>query len=396
MGRAGRWTAAEVATVLLAVSTAASTPAAPQQAPPSGEALVARAAAARARLEKLLPLPGAGKAEDRLTPLAVEHERAAEAARAFCLDTKLYPTPEKALTSWTPGRDRQPGHAEMEMRVSGAIVAHNRFAAALSAAMKSAPEPVGERKLTAEAWTGVVPKIARYGLSSARPAFETFLAAYGKAWKDYRSARQAMAAESVADTDATSSRPLLEALGALAEGRHADAAAAAGALRGLEKQFHWQARAYALLDWNRANLHGHAPAEAKAVELINVYRIALGVAPLTHHPKLHAMARDFAVERGALSARGHEHPTDEERRTKEDRAKRVGYDGVAGENCSGVGDPVDAVWRWRTDAGHHRGMMDPAYRVAGLGAANHCVLNTGWRAEGPAVLFDETAPRAPR
>lgn len=342
-----------------------------------------KVAAARKGLSSMVSFLDDKAKHEKLAKLYAEHAELKAKAHAWLFGNDGYPIPAKAQTGWVPGKDTQPGHDEMEKRVSLLIVKHNELITALTGALRSKSEVAGERKMTTDPLTTNIPKVHQYGILSATGGMGCFLTDYAKKYEAYAKARAEWLAAKEAETDATRERPLLKALGELSLGRYAEAHAAGAGLTELEKGFFWHACAYHLIEWNRKNLGGHTPLELEATELINVYRIALGIRPLAQHPQLHEMAKDYVQEMDKLKFFGHVHPSDPSRKTFGDRAKRVGYQGVDGENVAGGKGGAHAVWMWRADAGHHRGMINPGSNEIGIGSTSNTVLNTGRGAQMP-------------
>jgi uncharacterized protein YkwD len=357
-------------------------------------ALLRRAAAERKRLAAPLAFLDDAETRDRLGTLFDERDKLAGEARAWIFDQQRYPTPPKAYLGWVPGQDEQPGHDEMERRVARAIVKHNELVDALAKALRAKPEVAGLKEPTRRDWDGtrVVPKVCRYGIATADGAFQSLIGRLEAVAPEYAKAHAALAAAGVADTEATAEAPLVAALLHLGAGRYEEARAAGGAISGIEGRLFAEACAWRVLAWNRENANGHTEPEAKGVRLLNAFRIAAGLVPLAHHPRVQAMARDHSEEMKRLGFMGHEHPYDPTRRTMDHRARRVGYATVLGENCSAWGgDPSESVIRWRADAAHHRVQMTPDAREVGLGCADRGTLNVG-RSKGDLAitrLFEE-------
>ncbi|MCZ7647274.1 MAG: CAP domain-containing protein [Planctomycetota bacterium] len=296
-----------------------------------------------------------------------------EAARGFLFDNSKYAIPAKAFSGWNPYKDVQPGHEDMEALVGPSVDKFNELTNLLTAAMGTRAETVGR--------SGAKNKAAHirfYTLQSALGTFDQWLPQLKQRYEAYQKAREEMGKLGAEDTDETKLAALGKALGELASGRYAEAKAAGAGLSGLEAEFFRTVCDYEVLRWNRANPCGHDANAAKGVETMNLYRMSLNIRPMAHHPKLREMAQDFANEQATKKFFGHVHPSDETRKTYNDRAKRVGYAGVASENCASFGsDTAYSVWMWRTDAGHHRGMITPAFTEVGLGVVSTAVLNVG-------------------
>ena len=88
---------------------------------------VARAAESRADkarrvLEEQIAFLQDDKQRAELERLGGELRTARQQALEFLFDNKRYPVPAKASKGWRVGIDLQPGHAEMERRVSAAML----------------------------------------------------------------------------------------------------------------------------------------------------------------------------------------------------------------------------------------------------------------------------------
>ena len=58
-------------------------------------------------------------------------------------------------------------------------------------------------------------------------------------------------------------------------------------------------------------------------------------------------------------------------------------------------DGQKAVWEWRADAGHHRVLVYPQFRAAGIGCTSVSVLNIGDTSREPILaLYGEGNARA--
>lgn len=339
-------------------------------------ALLKNVESARQRLDGLVGFLNDTSMAPRLAKLYEEHAKAGAAAVAYLFDNKTYPVPAKASTGWQPGKDKQPGQDEMEKLVSVAIVRHNELLGALCAALRGSPESLGEKKPTSAPLTEKISPVEHYGFLSARGAVDGFLRAFASEFDRYQKARAAFESAGGADTPASEAKTIHQALGALAQARYSDAASSGEKLSGLEERFFSHLCGFHVLAWNQLNPNGHTPAEAKGVELLNIYRIALGLHPVAQNAKLSAMADDYANEMAKKGFFGHVHPSDPTRKTMGDRAKRVDYNAIGGENIAPC-EAESAVWMWRADAGHHRNLVTPSFTELAIGTVKASVLNAG-------------------
>lgn len=332
-----------------------------------------RVAGARKNLESLTRFLTEKAKVDLLTKTFEEHHKLAADAHAFLYDNTKYAIPAKAFSGWNPYKDIQPGHEDMEKLVEPTVAKYGELMTLLTAAMGTRPETVGSAKGNKQA-----AHIRFYTLASALSTFEQWTPQFKVKYEAYQKAREELASTQTPDTDETKLTALLQALGELASGRYAEAKSAGAALSGLEKEFFRTVCEYEVLRWNRVNLHGHDANTQKGIEVMNLYRMSIDLRPLAHHPKLREMAQDFAQEQNTKKFFGHVHPSDPTRKNFGDRAKRVGYTAGTSENCASFGgDCVNSVWMWRTDAGHHRGMIGKSFNEVGLGAVSTAVLNPG-------------------
>jgi len=373
--------------------------------PAGDEPVDARAAARVASAREAAARPFAfladARAVERLEADFAELREAQELADEWLNDPSVYPIPAKAYTGWVAGSDVQPGHDEMERRVSTALAAHNAVIARLGRHLGLRPIGIGSNRPTTGPVRLPAPKVAVYGiraldvaklLERAASRIDAYLtvrdAVYGPPQREGRLRLRQIGERSRRRTEDEGGAPVpaegpsdafLEAVAALAE---PDVEAIEKALLEVERDslervvFAYLA-AYRQMAWNEAHPNGHEKLEVEGVRLVNAYRIALGRPPLACHPLAHAMASDHAEQMRIHGFMGHVHPNDPERRAPEDRARRIGYETMLGENCSSVGAGETNIWRWRADAGHHRTLIDPFATEIGLAVQSDSVLNTG-------------------
>ena len=300
--------------------------------------------------------PGESFKDERLVKLAAETVKARAAARGFLLDTRRYAMPAQALRGWRVGIDIQPGHDEMERLVSAAIIRHNKATALLAEKMGVRTRTVGHKRPTLEP-LAITRPVNVYGITVIDTDIAKFLKRYRK--------------------QAAKGDALEVALGALAREEWSKAAKAGAKLKGVEA-FVWEtARAASVLVWNEKHRAKHGSAERDGLRVVNAYRASLGLPPFILDKQLRYMARDFAVAMANGRFFSHQHPTDPTRRTLRRRAQRARYGGGVAENVSTQRDAVKAVWEWRADAGHHRVLVYPNFRAAGLGCTSVSVFNVG-------------------
>lgn len=293
---------------------------------------------------------------ERLERAHATFAAAAAEARAFIADRERYPPP---IGLFLVGRDAQVGHAEMELRASAAVAAHNLFVRDLCKVLKLKTETVGAKQPTLKAVERAGNRAEVYGVLLPHAGdFAKLLA---------RAAAGAGAAATALD----------QALAELGHGASEAAAAAAAKTGGFDAvlaRFAFDAALRASVERDGA---GHDENELSGLRQINAYRAALDLRPLVADRALHTMARQFAEEQAELGFFAHEHPADATRRLPADRARAAGYQGRVGENCATGASAREAAWAWRSDAGHHALLVGSEWRAAGFGCASGSVLNTG-------------------
>ena len=103
------------------------------------------------------------------------------------------------------------------------------------------------------------------------------------------------------------------------------------------------------------------------MHLLNLYRLSLSLDPLVANPKLHAAAKEHSQWQARRGQITHVRP-EPDKRTVWHRCRAQGYRGAWGENIAAY-PGTDAIWAWRSDAGHHRSLLSPSFRAAGIGQA---------------------------
>ncbi len=366
-----------------------------------------RVESARKKVEAPFAFLEDPRQSERLIRLFEEHRALVVEAREWLDDRENYPVPAKAYTGWVPGSDVQPGHDEMEVRVSRAVSKHNELMAALARSLKMRVDVAGERRPSTRPLKSPAPKVHQYGLATIESGVARLLEVFPERYADLVEARAALAeARAAADeaigssdetTDAETEKrggitvqsdfprkrkrrgPVdwFEGIDALARGDYDRAREVGSDLEGLKGEVFWHLRAHHVLGWNDRNPGGHDGRESGAVRVANAYRISLRYPPLAHHPKTQEMADDFALQMKEFGFMGHVHPSDPTRATLSDRARRIGYESSYGENCSSVAGGESNMWRWRADAGHHRTIIAPMATEVGFAVVTRAVLNTG-------------------
>ena len=372
-----------------------------------------RADTPAARLNSAISFLDSPDVRTRLTAFIRDHYSKAAAARDFAMDRRRYPEPKNAI-GWNPGVDVQPGQAELERLTADAIDAHNALEAELlrvTAAAELIPAlptdvplpkqfgpqtappgfdparlPHGDRTYIASPKTrppfdGKVllpPPATRLDL---RPNEPVPILVYtiidpAPAWDRYLRG----IADGVAAHNATAGgkplSPVLRALAAVAGHDSAALDALRPALTPLDQWWVNHLAAYAVFAYNapRPDVgpnHGpddptHTPAELEALDLLNNYRLAMGLLPLVVDDRLQLSARAHSAYQTRRNAIAHLED-DPKMRHAWDRAKSAGYpnDNISEDISAGMNSW--AVWGWRTDAAHHRVLLTPDKRAIGLG-----------------------------
>ena len=116
-------------------------------------------------------------------------------------------------------------------------------------------------------------------------------------------------------------------------------------------------------------------AERSLLRLGNLYRLALGLNPLAANAKLHAAAAEHSQWMHRHKTAGHGRP-DAKMRTPTHRCFAQGYRAAVCDNVSaGSKNPI---WSWRADSSHHRNLLYPSIRAAGVGTGGRiCTYDAG-------------------
>ncbi|HTL51401.1 MAG TPA: CAP domain-containing protein [Planctomycetota bacterium] len=359
-----------------------------------------------------------------LTTATVEQRAAAKATLLFLFSDKQYPVPAEAVSGWRPGIDIQPGQAEMEKLYAEAagkyaIVerAYHARLLALLAGLKPGEEknfaddpqpPLPEYLAQVEkmrvlngggapvqpgpvAPLKVPSTIVFYALRAPDQTLERVLGLIAEKARALRLVRRKVAQletwqtqlrAGALETPAAGSptpatkdpvtdpfadlTPAARALVALAEDDYSHAATfAAAQTQPANFSTFWNLTAsHTVLIQNR-NRQGLKPHENWALREINLYRISLTERPLAINDKLQTAARKHGEAMQKKKFFGH-FDADPAHGTPAARAGLEGYTATVGENIAGGQDGIRSLWRWRSDAGHHRVMVVPNFCEAGL------------------------------
>ena len=345
------------------------------------------------------------------------------AARDLANDRQRYPEPKNAV-GWNPGVNVQPGQAELERLTADAIDAHNLLEAELLRMTGAAelitaettdiplPKRFGDQKLPAGFDPGRLPQGDRTFIDNRTryprfdgkvlvpvrsprvnpkadepvPVIIYSIIDPAPAWRAYLDA----VASDLATADPAAVRPVLRAIGAVAkrDARAVDRFRAG--LTPLEQwwvdHLAWYAAVAANSPAGRAGdprPEDPTPAELEVTDSINNYRLAMGLLPFVIDARLQLSARNhsaYQTRRGTIA-----HLEDDPAmRHAWDRAKAAGYRSTnISENIS-AGLSGWAVWGWRTDAAHHRVLLQVDKRVVGVGVDGKYVTAVlGARDESP-------------
>lgn len=126
----------------------------------------------------------------------------------------------------------------------------------------------------------------------------------------------------------------------------------------------------ALTGPDAARATGLDPAAARLLDAVNALRAQAGVPPLRPDARLACAATRHAADNARSGALDH---TGTDGTGLAARLARVGYPyRMAAENLAlAGGDPEEVVALWRTSPGHHRNLLQPLARMAGIGRATH-------------------------
>ncbi|MGH7143420.1 MAG: CAP domain-containing protein, partial [Planctomycetota bacterium] len=171
-----------------------------------------------------------------------------------------------------------------------------------------------------------------------------------------------------------------------AAARLARQAVASGAPAGFAGFWRLTCRQAVLVE-NRCR-EGLQPQEQWALRELNLYRMSLDEQPVTICTALQAAAHKHGLAMRQKKYFGHFDP-DPSLRTPLLRAQAEGYDGAIGEAVTGGQDGVRSLWRWRSDAGHHRVLVYPTWCVGGFAEVDGKeTFDAGDQPDGPlAALF---------
>ena len=106
--------------------------------------------------------------------------------------------------------------------------------------------------------------------------------------------------------------------------------------------------------------------ENELIVLINAQREKSGLAPLTLHLQLKALARAHCAD---MACNGHSSHTRSDGSSTRDRVTAQGYQFVAvGENiAAGCETPREVIALWMKSPGHRKNMLDPSFTEMGVG-----------------------------
>ena len=328
---------------------------------------------------------------DRIKPLVLALDRhAVAAAKAvhFAMDKSQYPIPAKAYTGWSPGRDYQKGQILLEARVEVAVGLFNKLEAVLVRSFGSsvAASPPGGGGFARDYLAGRLtdsPRplgILKYDFTDATSAWSRIGATLIERHTAYRSADEALTlTHDLARRVGLPAKPnppplppppIVGALAALFAGQYADADKLRPNAALANRIFNLLVRRRVLI--HNAKLPGNfSRSERHMLHQLNLYRLSLNLDPLVANPKLHAAAREHSQWQARNRRMTHRRPEPKLHRFG-DRARAQGYPAARGENICAMPGPW-AVWGWRSDAGHHRNLIDPAARAAGIGQSGSFV-----------------------
>jgi hypothetical protein len=121
--------------------------------------------------------------------------------------------------------------------------------------------------------------------------------------------------------------------------------------------------------------------EISALALVNQYRLSMGLKPLVGNKNVQQAAIDHSKYQ-AKAGMSHSQ-SDPKRATPSQRVALTGYKGSGGtENVASTNDTVAAIWMWRMDSGHHKGLLAHG-RAVGLAGRGPATFNVGSTTEDP-------------
>ena len=129
--------------------------------------------------------------------------------------------------------------------------------------------------------------------------------------------------------------------------------------------------------------------ELDEIRITNEYRLMMGRHAIRIHPCLVKAARGHCQDMSRLGFFSHTNDKEPEKRTPWDRMKLAGFKGNgASENIAVSGGPSSAHSAWLHSSGHHRNILEPGWRVFGVGndGRNWC-QNFAASSEDEATLF---------
>lgn len=287
---------------------------------------------------------------------------AAAHARAWIFDEEAFPVPAQALITGP-----KEGYAEARLRGDAALRAHDRLAKLL------------DRELG---------RVLRLSSDQAAALLEAHAEA-GDAWRRIARAR-AVSGEPDLSLDVS---PLALDLLALRRGAFAETAARFdGEEDAWTRVCLFHAYVRTVEDLNETDGKRLSSQAQVGLAELNRYRVALGISPVRHNPKLGRMATEHAAEMMHLGYFSHRSPMPE-RETKEKRAALVGYEGRVVECITGARGPRGAIEFWKFDGGHHRDMVDPRWAEGGFSERGNMVYDGGSGEPGavPVIHFESAA-----
>ena len=321
------------------------------------------------------------KAVDSYLKKVDEWEEKTEETMGFIFDDSKYAVPAKAKTGWISGVDIQPNQAIVEGMVESCVGMYNVHEASLAKLLgvksRNQRSPGGGRfaKLLEKGKLKEPDErqidILSYKFTDMAGSLAKASPKWQKAYKTYKSVEDKLKKEiglakkgGLEIKDITKPAPLIEAVIALFS-EDIDHALKLSASLDTKKSrlFKIVLRRYLLFrslkpegDWSKQ--------ETEILALNNLYRLSMDLNPVCGNENIQKCAIGHTKYQNKHGM-GH-YQKEAETKTPMDRAKKAGYTGRGmAENVS-QGTGTEVIWRWRSDAGHHRNLIRPNSRAAGI------------------------------
>ena len=333
--------------------------------------------------------------------LGDEWKALADDALTYIFDNSKYAVPAKAMTGWISGRDIQPNQGIVEGKVELTIEKWNKLAADFGSmaghTVRRRSRPGGGgfgkkvKKEELKEPSKIQIPVLQYDISEPT-GVTTMAKRFGRSYASFRTAWKSLEFE-IALAQATGYQPkkivvpsLPLAVSALCAGKLKDAVTYAPKAGTNDGKLYGLFVTHYLFSLSLAKPKTWSKMEHDALRVNNLYRMSLGLHPMLHDEKLYQCAKNHSLYQ-KKNGLGH-FQNSKEMRTVRDRSRKAGYTAGVTENCSS-GSLKDAIWSWRSDAGHHRNLIRGQSQVVGISTAGYPTHNTGYRCQdaGLQALF---------